>query len=155
MKNLTRTMSLIFVGVLLAISAGGVLQLHSALAAPPSLTVPTGSTTLETIPCNAGVSPCTVSNVDVTVLNANSSRMQCLLQNINTTDLYCLQGTTAASVTAQHFTLKAASAANKGDGGTFSCNSGPAIWRGALHCVGSGVLAAPSLNVSGASAAGF
>jgi hypothetical protein len=110
-------------------------------------TVATSSTT-ETIACNSGVSPCSV-NTATTVLNANTSRKSCLIQNINTADMYCKRATAggnAASVTNMDFMLKGASGANKGDGGAYNCDTNGAVWTGAINCTGS---AAGTVNVSG------
>jgi hypothetical protein len=125
----------------------------AALAVLPTPVLTTGATTLETIACNSGVSPCTIGASSTTVLNANSSRVQCLLQNANITDFYCIQGAGTASTSNMHFILKAASAANKGDGGVYSCNQGPALWRGTIVCVGSG--SGGTLLASSASSAGY
>lgn len=153
MMSILKTLGMIFAAALLIVLCSG---LHAAIAASTTVyTVPTGSTSLETIACNSGTSPCTISNTSAAVLNANAARMQCLIQNINTVDLYCNQGTGTASSTSMHFVLKAASAANKGDGGTYSCTQGPAIWRGAITCIASGAEASPNVNASAASAAGF
>jgi hypothetical protein len=115
-------------------------------------TVTTGSTTLETIACNGGVSPCTIGTTSTTVLNANPARADCLIQNVNTTDFYCIKGTGTASTTNMQFILAAATAANKA-GGSYSCNQGPVVWRGAVVCAGSA--ASGTLNASGTLAAGF
>src|SRR5260370_28070137 len=101
-----------------------------------------GATVQETIACNSGVSPCisgttstTVLNATVTVLNAGN-RKECLLQNVGTTDFYCLKGAGTASTTSMHFILNAASAANKA-GSSYSCNQGLSVWSGAIQCVSS------------------
>jgi hypothetical protein len=98
----------------------------------------TGSNAKETIACNAGTSPCTIGASSTTVLNANSVRHECLLQNVGTTDFYCLKGTGTASTANMNFVLKAASGANKGDGGSYSCNTGPVVWTGIIACISSG-----------------
>lgn len=151
MKTIAKWMGLAFVVALFLATLTSRLQ--AAGAASAVYVVPTGATTAETIACNAGVSPCTIGTTSTTVLNSNANRMQCLLQNANTPDFYCIQGTGTASSTNMHFVLKGASAANKGDGGTFTCNQGPALWRGPIVCVASG--AGGTLNASGANAAGY
>lgn len=134
-----------------------VLVVLTLLIAPPALpqahviadrayTVNTGTSVVETIACNAGVSPCTIGAVSTTVLNANPVRHECLLQNANTTDFYCLKGAGTASTANMSFILKAATAANKGDGGTYSCNSGPVLWTGVIICISSA--AGGTLNVT-------
>lgn len=107
--------------------------------------VNTSSVNLETIACNAGVSPCTIGASSTTVFNSTPSRHECLIQNVGTTDFYCLKGVGTVSTTNMHFVLKAASAANKGDGGLYSCNAGPVVFTGVISCISSaagGVLTA-------------
>lgn len=109
-----------------------------------------GSSTAETVSCNAGVSPCTVGTTATTLLAANTSRKDCIIQNVNATDFYCKRatsGSSAASTTNMDFMLKAASAANKGDGGSYQCAGAGNVWTGAINCTGSA--AAGTLNVSG------
>lgn len=154
MREIIRTMVLILGVAAAALGLAGLLQTRTADAASTTaFTVPTGSTSLETIACNAGVSPCAIGATSTTVLNANAGRIQCLIQNVGTTDFYCIQGTGTVTTSNMHFILKAASAANKGDGGSFSCSQGPAIWRGVIVCLGSA--ASGTLTASGATAAGF
>lgn len=132
------------------------LLLLAPLISAPSIVVPSGMTTMETIACNSGASPCAVT-ISAAILSPNAARAQCLLQNVDVGDYDCVQGATVAgagtaSVTNMHFILKAASAANKGDGGTYTCNQGPATFRGAIVCVCSGTC---HINASASSAAGF
>ncbi len=102
---------------------------------------PPGSNTAETIACNAGVSPCTIGAAATNVLNnSTSGRKGCILQNVNATDFFCKKATaagSAASTTNMDFLLKAASAANKGDGGIYSCDSAGVVYTGPINCTGS------------------
>jgi|SRR5712664_2036919 len=102
---------------------------------------PPTSNTAETIACNAGVSPCTVGAAATDILNNSTlGRMGCIVQNVNTTDFFCKKATaasSAASTTNMDFLLKAASAANKGDGGIYSCDSAGVVYTGPINCTGS------------------
>src|SRR6266852_5309229 len=58
----------------------------------------------------------------------------------NATDFFCKKATaagSAASTTNMDFLLKAASAANKGDGGIYSCDSAGVVYTGPINCTGS------------------
>lgn len=152
MITMTKWLGGIFLAVVMILALAAI---GKSAAAATSFVAPTGATTMETITCNSGVSPCAI-NASATILSPNPNRSQCLLQNVDTSDYYCVQAVTVAaagtaSTTNMHFILKAASAANKGDGGTFSCTQGPAIFRGAIVCAGSGAghLAASAASMSG------
>lgn len=109
--------------------------------------VNTGSNVLEAIACGGGTSPCAVGAASTTILNANPVRHECLLQNVGTTDFYCRKGAGTVTIANYHFVIRAASAANKGDGGSYACNAGAVVWTGPIVCLGSA--AGGSLATSG------
>ena len=103
----------------------------------PSAIQNSNTSTLETIACNSGLSPCTFNGAsNTTILNANANRHECLLQNVGTGDVVCIKGPTGFAITTanMHFVLKAATSIDAGDGGTYSCNSGPVVWSGTISC---------------------
>lgn len=133
----------------------GWIFLGVLLTAAGTTVVPSGATTMETIACNSGASPC-ATTTSAAILNPAANRAQCLLQNVDVGDYLCVQGATVAlagtaSSTNMHFVLKAASAANKGDGGSYTCSQGPATFRGAIVCTCTGTC---HITASAALAAG-
>lgn len=138
------------IGLVLALLVLGVHHVNEALAqqrvvADPAYTVNSGTNVLEPIACGGGVSPCAVA-ASATVLNARPTRHECLLQNVGTVDLFCRKGAGVVTTANYHFVMKAASAANKGDGGAYGCNAGAVVWTGPIVCLGG---AGGSLAVSG------
>jgi hypothetical protein len=141
---------LLLLNLALLLAASKALQIHEAVAqqrviADPAYTVNSGTNVLEPIACGAGVSPCAIG-ASAAVLNARPTRHECLLQNVGTIDLYCRKGAGVVTTASYHFVLKAASAANRGDGGVYGCNAGPVVWTGPIACLGG---AGGSLAVSG------
>jgi hypothetical protein len=140
--------SLFFLNIALFLVATD--RIHEANAqqrviADPAYTVNSGTNLLEPIACGAGNSPCAVG-ASATILNARPTRHECLLQNVGTIDVYCRKGAGVVTTASYHFVLKAASAANRGDGGVYGCNAGPVVWTGPVVCLGG---AGGSLAVSG------
>jgi hypothetical protein len=126
----------------------------ASAAAPPVLVVTTGQTVSETLACSgASSSPCGVNSTSTLVLNANGARGQCLIQNVGLAAVYCTHGVNAASTSTFHFVLAPASAQWGGSGGSYTCNQGPATWRGAITCGGAG--STSTLAVSAASVLGY
>ena len=145
-----------FVGAWVMLAAGAavlalamvhvnVANAQQRVIADRAYVVNTGSNALEAIACGGGVSPCAVG-ASAAVLNANPARHECLLQNVGTIDLYCRKGAGAVTTGNYHFVIKAASAANRGDGGVYGCNAGAVVWTGPIVCLGG---AGGSLAVSG------
>jgi hypothetical protein len=143
--------AILLLGLLLLSIVAGIQFIRPARGAQstpvPVSIVDTGNVyALETIACNSGVSPCTIGASSTVVLNVAPRRRECLVQNIGIQDFYCLRGAGTASTANMHFILKAASGANKGDGGSYSCNQGPLVWGGSLTCIAAS--AGGSLTVS-------
>ena len=93
----------------------------------------------ETIACGGGVSPCTIGAASTAVLNANTAggRHAAVLQNLGITVFCCKTGTgTPVAFIACDYILKADTAANTGNGGSFSY-SGPTVWSGVVTCISS------------------
>lgn len=125
--------AIVFFGVLYGLSAAAQTQVAGKVSV-----VNTTTTVVQAIACNAGVSPCTIGATPTVVLNANVNRHECLIQNVGLTDFYCLKGAGTVSTANMSFVIKAASGANKGDGGVYACNQGPVVWGGVISCLSSG-----------------
>ena len=121
-------------GMMIAGSDGAATRYVHTDAAGNQITSATssiGTTTLETIACNAGSSPCTVTAANTVVLNANATRSKAIVCSTGTTAVQCCYNATTCSSTVYQFVVGGAGPACWQIDG-----SGGKVWTGGITCAG-------------------
>jgi len=94
--------------------------------------------TKETIACNGGVSPCTVTATNTVILNANQSRSTAQICNQGTVVIQCcFNATTCAGASAYDFAISTGGGTDDGKGScqTLGGQTGR-LWQGPVTCAG-------------------